>query len=103
MVGNGFACAARFGVVNSEAKDQYINTNDLIIYPNPAKNILNVWANNFLSIGRFEIIDVLGKTIKSNTSQLGITNIDISNLSNGLYTIIFITKQGNITKKFIVE
>ena len=102
MSGVGYVCATRLSNGQSLENERAI-INEFTIYPNPAKNTLNVIANMLKGIGKYEIIDVLGKKLQSNAIGLGNTSINISNLSKGLYTIIFITKEGRVTKKFIVE
>ena len=67
------------------------------LFPNPAKNTLNL--DMPASIGDFEteIFSVLGQSVarNSNSSQL-----DISNLNTGMYLLKISTENGTITKRF---
>ena len=67
------------------------------IFPNPAKNTLNL--EMLTSIGDFEteVFSVLGQSVarNSNSSQL-----DISNLNSGMYLLKITTENGTITKRF---
>ena len=68
------------------------------IYPNPAKNNLQISINNIQDINeKLEIYNVYGKLVKQVNTTNYLLNIDISNLENGVYFI----KIGNSNKKFI--
>jgi hypothetical protein len=71
------------------------------IYPNPIKDILNVSLSENTSIEGYEIYDLLGKKIISkNTTE---NQINVSELSNGVYLLKVITGEGVMTNKFIKE
>jgi hypothetical protein len=55
----------------------------LVVYPNPAQDILNVEAA--LPISTIEVINVLGQVILSETTSSNKTQLDISRLSAGTY------------------
>ncbi len=77
--------------------------NDLTIYPNPAKNQLNIRANSS-EIQSIEIYDIIGKLIKSiNTQFRKFIVVDISLLVPGTYTISVQTKNNTIHEKFIKQ
>lgn len=67
------------------------------LFPNPAKNTLNL--DMPASIGDFEteVFSILGQSVarNSNSSQL-----DISNLNTGMYLLKISTENGTITKRF---
>jgi len=68
--------------------------NQIIIYPNPAQNRLQIEVNNTQAT-ELKVFDVLGKEI-INTKE---KEIDISCLANGIYFL----RIGNATKKFVVQ
>jgi hypothetical protein len=74
-------------------------TNNINLYPNPAKNNLQLVINNEQLNNKVVIYNIYGQTVK----QLTINNkqliIDISCLQDGVYFI----KTGSVTKKFIVN
>lgn len=70
------------------------------IYPNPASNVLNLIVNNSITIEKIAIIDFTGKIIKTFEA---IEQIDISNLTSGLYFIQAYYENKVITKKFVKE
>jgi len=71
------------------------------IFPNPTKEILFIQNRNSLNIKSITISNINGLTIKrfnTNTSEL-----DISELSSGLYFLNISSDSGIITKKVIIE
>lgn len=74
------------------------NQTDLKIFPNPAYNFLNIFANK--KITDISIFDITGKALIINAK---ITNgkIDISKLTEGVYFISFKIDNGNKFLKFI--
>ena len=57
----------------------------LELFPNPANNIININLKNNIT-SNYEILDVSGKVLKSD-SFLNETQINTSNLQNGIYII----------------
>jgi hypothetical protein len=85
------------GVVNfSDEKDK------IIIYPNPANDILNIENPN--GYREVKISDALGKIfLQKNLFDLN-TSINIGDLPKGIYFLSVLNKQGELTtKKFIKE
>jgi len=72
------------------------DNNSVIIYPNPAKDELNI-KGAYLMV---EIYDNLGKLTLSSPAK---RSIDISLLKNGLYTARIKTKKSSISKKFTID
>ena len=81
------------GVVNS------VNQDDILIYPNPVKTVLNV--KNISKKANYKIYSASGQLV---SSGLILNNkIDVSRLINGLYVIDIDDVQGSVQKKFIKE
>lgn len=71
--------------------------NELEIYPNPAKNNINVSAS-----GKMYIYDINGKLLfHDNNFESG--NINISTLTPGIYLIKIISEEKVQTRKFVVN
>ena len=66
------------------------------IYPNPANNKITIDANDVIDI---KLFDVLGKQITSTKTN----NVDVSNLTNGVYFIQVQTSVSIATQKIIVQ
>jgi len=75
-----------------------IDYSKISIYPNPVFSQLSI-INNELSILKIDIIDVMGKTIKTVTENTN--SIDVSELNKGTYFIKIQTKKGQINKRFV--
>ncbi len=84
-----------------------VDNNNLIdfnLYPNPVtEKVFSIQANE--SIKNVQIFDVLGKSVKAvevseRTTQL---NIDVNNLSQGIYFVKTATDAGIGTQKIIIQ
>jgi hypothetical protein len=77
-------------------------TTTLEIYPNPAKDLINVQFSG-KGAQTISLTDLSGRTIKEfavqNTGNVLAVSIDISSLSKGIYLL----KAGGESKKFIKE
>ncbi len=73
-------CPLETGIDATEAKKE------VIIYPNPGNNQVNIMLDNSV-YASFFVLDVWGKTIQSGTLHEGLNTIDISPLQSGVYFI----------------
>lgn len=78
--------------------DENIIQNNISIYPNPAKDIVNILNNNNLNITKVEIIDLVGRVVL-NTEKY--QNINISELPDGQYFVKIIGETTIVKKLFI--
>lgn len=86
-------CISKFNPVNSK--------DDLLIFPNPIDKLLNLYSKNSSS-SEIEIIDLLGRTILSQSFTNEQTTIDIGYLKGGFYFLNLRNNKGNsITRKFV--
>lgn len=80
--------------VNSDLFVQPVSDIDLIVFPNPASNVLKIEANNSFLV--HSIRDISGRVvIDINTTAVNSTEIVLSNLSNGAY-FLEVNIQGNL-------
>ena len=61
--------------------------NELVLYPNPVSNVLNIKNPNGMLLKSLKITDFLGKTVYLETHAEGKNAIDVSNLSSGMYLL----------------
>lgn len=74
----------------------------LVIYPNPTKNILNVEGIPYQSSIR--IVDMFGKTVFQQQSLKDTSKIlDVSALADGIYLLQLNQNNAVITKKFVIS
>jgi len=85
---------------NETANTINFTTEGIFVYPNPAKNILNVGTAN-KQLSDIKILDATGKIIVSFPANKANTGLDISALSFGIYFVQISTEQSISTLKFI--
>jgi hypothetical protein len=76
-----------------------------IVYPNPAKNVVNVAIENYTGNAAITVTDLAGKTVVSNDvtiSSNGIVSINTSNLTAGMYIVNMTLANGNQVKASVV-
>ncbi|SFA72941.1 Por secretion system C-terminal sorting domain-containing protein [Flavobacterium swingsii] len=74
--------------------DNYDFSSKLSVYPNPSSDVFSI---NSDTRGEIVVYDLIGKIIKSETIDLGITKLDLSNYPRGIY-LMKITNDSNQTK-----
>ena len=81
--------------------DDVVRTKNAIkLYPNPAKDVLNILPeSSVLVIGEVRITNSLGQSIYNNIN--GGRVIDISNFAAGMYLIKIVTNKGDWLGKFV--
>lgn len=87
------------------ANENLITNNNLNIYPNPARNILNFSGNYFNSDTQIKIYDLVGKMVLENQlkSTRGNTSLNVSSLSSGFYMVIMVNDNGKKVIKIAIE
>lgn len=73
---------------------------DLIVYPNPASNQLNIQSNFQLINAEYIISDLFGNTILQGMIMNENTNIEIANFSKGIY-LLTVKKDAKQTFKIV--
>lgn len=74
-------------------------SSNILIYPNPAKDLLNIEGLVLNQTDEINVCDVLGNTVKQFNTRTSVLKIDVSDVAKGIYFIR--TKQG--TQKFIKQ
>ncbi|MCH8902392.1 MAG: Omp28-related outer membrane protein [Bacteroidetes bacterium] len=83
------------------------NSDQIIIYPTNVRNNLKVdmvlTANAAVSVGIYNVIGEQVDLIASGDMKKGLYsyNVDVSNLTNGIYFVRFENGQSNVVKKFV--
>lgn len=75
--------------------------NDLILYPNPVKNTLNIQNSDTKTIEKVSIFNLIGQLVK--TAEGKQRTIDVSDLSSGTYLVKLQTNDGIIDRKIIKQ
>jgi|GEM_PF-508389 len=87
-----------YAVVNPNAVQDDFTSNQIILSPNPASDYLRITTEQ--QISNIKIFDVLGNEKTFNLTED--SEVNISELNNGIYIIHLTTNQGVITNKFII-
>ncbi|HXA02222.1 MAG TPA: T9SS type A sorting domain-containing protein [Cytophagaceae bacterium] len=78
--------------------------NSLSVYPNPAKDALNV---SFEAAGgaAISLSDIVGKTVYSSSASAGSNNLTVntSGFSSGIYILNIVTENGTVARKVTIE
>ena len=78
-----------------------IHTNNVNIYPNPAKDRLYIETET--EIEDIVVFDIYGRRQQTTVNGQQTLSIDISNLNSGVYFVKITTAEGNIVKRFVKD
>jgi len=76
-------------------------TNGVSIYPNPTNGMFSIETTK-TEKQTVQIFDVTGKLVLTQVIQNGKTNIDASNLTNGVYNINIISSSGIVNQHLVI-
>lgn len=85
--------------------DEIINGTNISIYPNPAKDLLTIGISTPLDVSdaKLEITNALGQVILTSSLKQTTTQMNIQQLSSGVYFVEVKTSTGVLRKKFVKE
>ena len=75
--------------------------NDLVIYPNPTNDVLNLNSTDNLNDAIYTVFDINGKRVLN--SKLTSSTIDVSQLASGNYILRLIIGNKIKSQKFIKQ
>lgn len=80
----------------------------IVVYPNPASDIVYVQYYNAVGgINAISIADIQGRTVYtetvSNQNSYGIQQIDVSDLSGGIYFLSIATANGMVVSRIVID
>lgn len=83
---------------------QDFDVHKVSVYPNPAKNVLNIYISEpGKSIAKFEIFSISGQTMQKGSINKPATTINISGLQPGMYLLRLNLNGNNYNDKISVE
>ncbi|MHB8261577.1 MAG: T9SS type A sorting domain-containing protein [Bacteroidia bacterium] len=97
--GNSNGCPVATGI------QQFANSNEVSIYPNPASTIINLKISQFdnLKMNSVEIYNTIGECILHQIVSSANFQIDVADLSEGVYNLQISTSSNlQITKKVVI-
>ena len=106
----GETCESDFAASLNHPEDNYVWVDDhwnltenqetkLIVYPNPATDLLHIEAKD---VCRLSVFNALGQCVISEKVAKDETQLDFSDLPNGLYLLKVETKNGVASRRFVV-
>ena len=75
--------------------------NSVALYPNPAKEYVDIRVDGDLNVTMMEVYDVYGKLVNTVDVVENPTRINVSSLANGMYFVRVTTEAGAVTKTFV--
>jgi hypothetical protein len=92
-----------FNITSVLSNDEFITSN-FTIYPNPAKEFININSKNNALLNSVQITDVNGRIVKSKEVN-GIENLQlsVSDLTSGIYFVTISADNGSGTTKIVIE
>lgn len=89
-------------VTNATAGTNEFMKNNFTVFPNPATDVLNLTAVTTASINNVSITDLNGRTVKQqNLDGVSSAQINVSDLTAGVYFVSVDSVQGKGTMKFV--
>lgn len=80
------------------------SSSKLLVYPNPAADILTISGQSLKDFDQIQILDVRGAIIETiSIDQQSRMNIDVSIMANGLYVLRAHNSTGQFCQRFVVE
>ena len=83
-------------------KENSVVANTFNVYPNPATNVINVSNSQNNAVNKIIIADLNGRTVKEAKFSIGSDiQVNVSDLSSGVYLMNISTDKGSAVKKII--
>lgn len=81
-----------------------LKANELVLYPNPARELLTIENKSGLSMKRLTVYNILGQLVQSSGADSPLKHqLNIAGLAQGTYTLKIETEKGFVTRKFQVN
>ena len=102
--GGGFTSTGAGGIFkfNNTLKNSDFISNKFSMYPNPAIDLITISNDDNIIMNSISVSDINGRTVKQiNVENVNSTQVNVSELSSGIYFMNIATDSGNAVKKFI--
>ena len=91
-----------FKVTTTGLSNSDFNTSKFSVYPNPANNVVTITNTQSILVSEVAITDVNGRTIKTiKVDNLSEVELNVSELTSGIYFMNLTTDTGKVVKKFV--
>jgi uncharacterized repeat protein (TIGR03803 family) len=81
-----------------------VNNGQVIVYPNPAKDEINLKINQFNNLAKYtiEITNIIGESVYRQIVQSSTCQIDVSDLNTGIYFLSIENEEKKMTQKITI-
>ncbi|NTW33844.1 MAG: T9SS type A sorting domain-containing protein, partial [Bacteroidetes bacterium] len=84
--------------------NEYSNTSELKVYPNPSTGIVNIISNGFTTNANLNVYNLQGQSVYSETISGGSNNqINLSYLPKGVYMIKVSNNETNLISRLVIQ
>ncbi len=90
-------------VPQNSISDGFPKDNKVSVYPNPANDNLFIEVDPVISNGKIQLFDICGKLLKEQSVEEKLTQINLSDLTSGIYYVRIKDNQHTIVSKKIVR
>ena len=91
-----------FCIQDNSGLSEFDLSNNVIIFPNPAKESFEIVSNGF-NIQKIELMNIAGQIISTINSNEKIVKMNIANLSSGVYLVKVYASEGTTTKQLVIK
>jgi hypothetical protein len=73
------------------------------LFPNPAGDLVTIILPELANNANIEILDISGKIVKTSTTSVPQTTLDLTELTEGLYLVKIVSGENTLVRKLIVK
>ena len=88
-------------VCQSTTNTEIINFNDILIYPNPSNNLVNINSQELIT--KITITNILGEVVFEKHPNQNFIAIDVSSFSSNLYTVKAMYGERQKVEKLLIQ
>ncbi len=89
--------------IQALANQDFEFSNYFTLYPNPAKNELNISTKSTIEVHSLTIYNLLGQVVLAIPNAQNLNTVDVSSLKTGNYFLKVTSDKGSATEKFMKE
>lgn len=89
--------------IQALATQDFEFSNYFTLYPNPAKNVLNINTKSSIEVHSITIYNQLGQVVLAIPNAKNLNSVDVSSLKTGNYFLKITSDKGSATEKFLKE
>ena len=102
---NGLICVRNLDDLTNNNQNEYYNSNEVLIYPNPANSYVTIQYKNNQSVqSLLTLRDIRGQEVLSEKVVFDkVYNMDLNNIKGGIYFLTLTNNKEKIVKKIVIQ